>query len=563
MLAFRISIMCLGIICTLGSAFGKGIESLHVRGFSEPVVQTWLSLVGGEEDIDPAAIVGDSLICLGYLECNVYQHGDTIFVNTGKQYHFRSANVSGDSAVLWKVSNETLPWSRSGEFDLARITESANEILSWCESNGYPYARVEIDSFSVNADSHFVTPYVRVLAGPLVSIDFIGFEGNDISQSWMLAKESRLKNGMSFNQLRVQSAHRRLSQLEFIRSVREPRIVVGEAGRTGIVFEVEENKLSRLDLVAGLSPRNDIGEQTFTAYVDLQFLNLFGTGRRGKVKWTKPAKGIQELLFAWRETWLARLPLYLEGSFAQRVEDTLYVTRDYGARLGVPIASNTDIFGGVTRSELLADSAVASLLSISPHNTVFLELGILVDTRDHFRNPRSGYRFETSGSRGQRLTDSRPQGSNRRSFELRRAVIDLEFNHEVARYWIVHLSGHARLIESDEPRIQSSDRFRLGGANSLRGYREEQFLGSRIAWTSVEARYWLGLSSRVHFFTDWAAINDSPAAAAGTPRNLIRGAYGIGVRLETAIGVWGIDYGIADGSSPLNGQLHVSLLSLF
>ena len=41
------------------------------------------------------------------------------------------------------------------------------------------------------------------------------------------------------------------------------------------------------------------------------------------------------------------------------------------------------------------------------------------------------------------------------------------------------------------PFFEESDLYRLGGTNTLRGYRENQFLGSRIFWSNLEYRFLL------------------------------------------------------------------------
>ncbi len=509
-------------------------------------------------------VLVDSLVSQGYFAASTRLQGDTIFVDSGARFRLVPARMFGDSALLASTLLSQLLIMQNALYESWRIESSAEDILLWCEKNGYPYARVELDSLSLDLESELVTPYLKFSAGPRITIEYIEFSGNKISQAKLLARESRLKIGSEYDEGLASQARRRLSQLEYIRSVSDPRIVVNDEGKSGVLFDVSENKLSRIDIVAGLTPKTNDEAQTVTGLIDLQFLNLFGTGRRGKVFWQRPAGGVQQLALAWRESWIAGTPLHSDLSFEQRVEDTLYVTRKYGVRFGIPVSASTELFSGVSREELLADSVTAVALGFVTNQTLLYEVGAAVDTRDHLTNPRGGIRFESTAARGYRTTDEPPLGSDKTKFEQQRATVDVEVNREVFPFWIANFSGHARILASDEPRIQTADLYRLGGARTLRGYREEQFLGERIAWATVEARYWLGQSSRFALFSDWGAvsINSESGGAAGKDWDPHL-AYGIGLRLETGIGVWGVDYGIATGDSPLNGQLHVSLLSLF
>lgn len=513
---------------------------------------------------DAIMALQDSLIARGFFGATVDISGETLYVVAGNRYETAGVRWLGDSLVIDPMAFARVPLQTGREFEFWQVSESANGLLDWCEESGFPFARVEVDSFELDHISGHVTPHLRIAAGPRIAISFVNFEGNTISQNSLLLRESRLRIGSLYRESRIGMAKRRLSQLEYLRRVSDPKLVVDDQGRSGLVIPVEESKLSRLDAVAGLAPAAEGESQTVTGLVDLQLLNLFGSGRRAKVFWRRPSSKVQEIALAWREVWVAGTPFWADMSFAQRVEDTLYVTRRFGGKVGYPISASLEVFGGVAREELLADSTTARQLGLTTSATTLWESGFAVDTRNHRSNPRSGVKFETSIANGVRRTDVPPQGSDKRRFTQRRVSTDVEFNKEVRPYWIAHVSGHGRAVSSDEPQVPTPDLVRVGGARTLRGYREEQFLGSQVAWGTLEARYWLGNLSRVAIFGDFGAISrEMRREESKASVTTLKAAYGFGLRMETGLGVWGIDYGIAGGTSPLNGQLHVSLLSLF
>lgn len=507
----------------------------------------------------------DSLVGDGYFGAEVkFSPPDSFSVEAGDHYRVSAQRWLGDSTAIPASLFAEFPLHEGGRFEFWQIDEAAATILTWAEENGLPFARMEVDSLSIDHTAEVVTPHLRIQSGPSIAISFVQFEGNAISHEKLLLRESRLRLGSLYKESRIQQARRRLSQLEYLRRVEYPRIIIDDQGRSGLLVNVEENRLSRLDIVAGLSPAGEGESQSVTGLVDLQLLNLFGTGRRGKVFWQKPASGVQELALAWREAWIAGTPLRADLSFAQRVEDTLFVTRRYGIRAGYPVSATVELFAGVASEELLADSGTAAQLSIVPTQTKLAETGFIVDTRDHTTNPRGGIRFESSAATGARTTDRPPLGSTKTEFTQRRASADAEFYRELFPFWVLAIASHGRATLSDEPEIPVSDLYKVGGARTFRGYREEQFLGSQVAWGSIEARYWLGPASRIAMFGDFGLVIRQARVENGLVNSEIRRAsYGAGLRLETGIGVWGVDYGIAGGTSPLNGQLHVSLLSLF
>ena len=103
-----------------------------------------------------------------------------------------------------------------------------------------------------------------------------------------------------------------------------------------------------------------------------------------------------------------------------------------------------------------------------------------------------------------------------------------------------------------------SDLFRVGGATTLRGYRENQFRGASVGWLNIEYRFITGKISRLFLFSDVGFISDRQQQG-----DISRYSYGAGIRASTAIGQIGIDFGIGEGDSFTNGKIHLSLNGAF
>ncbi|MBK6766133.1 MAG: BamA/TamA family outer membrane protein [bacterium] len=484
-----------------------------------------LPRVIGGTDLDPRYVAGllaadssfefartrtlleDSLIALGYFAARVGSlSSDSLVYAKGERYTISQPRWLGDSAVVAASVFERLPLRAGERFEFWQVQESAQHILAWCDEHGRPFAALQTDSLEIDDHEASIRPHFLLQAGPEILISFVEFTGNAVSQPRLLLRESRLKLGEPFRASRVAQAGRRLRQLEYVRRVDEPRIVIDEQGKSGLLVNIEESRLSRVDAVAGLAPAPEGEAQTVTGLVDLQVMNLFGTGRRGKVFWQRPSRDIQELALAWREPWILGTPLRSDLTFAQRVEDTLFVTRKFGIRVAYPVSASVELFAGVSGEELLADSATSGQLGVVPTQTTLVESGFVVDTRDHLSNPRSGVRFESAAATGRRRADRAPVYSSRTKFTQQRALVDAELYRELFMDWILAFAAHARGTFSDEPEIPAADLYKVGGARTMRGYREEQFAGSQTGWGTVEARYWLGTASRFALFTDIGVI---------------------------------------------------------
>jgi hemolysin activation/secretion protein len=99
----------------------------------------------------------------------------------------------------------------------------------------------------------------------------------------------------------------------------------------------------------------------------------------------------------------------------------------------------------------------------------------------------------------------------------------------------VAVDGRVDWLQSDEAAVPLSEQFYIGGARTVRGYRENQFHGRRIAYARNELR--LGRSSRDGFyaFVDAGYVRQEPR---NRRHHRVRRAcgYGFGVRSVAAAG---------------------------
>ena len=487
-----------------------------------------------------------------------------VYVCEGELGTFGAVRWLGDSARVPAIAARRARCRPGAVFRWSQVADDANLIVESMSNSGYPFARVDVDwtmtdSLPAEIETHFL-----VSSGPLTKLDFIAFPGNRQTHEDLLRRETRLQTGDLFDQRKVETARRRLSRLDFIRRVGRSEIAVNDVGQTGVRFPIEEARSTRLDAVAGYLPGAQGRAAVLSGLVNLEFLNLFGTGRRGRVHWERPNERIQAVELAYREPWILGQPLALRLDFGQRVEDTLYVSRRISVRAELELGGKTTVWGALQYEAVFTDSASAEQLNLPNNRTSYTEAGLAFDTRDHPTNPRSGAFFSTQAGTGWRKRERSALGEPSGSFRHHRAGMDSEIAQELFPFWVADASVHARVLETTEPEALLPDLYRLGGARTLRGYREEQFLGSRVGWASAELRYLLGTASRVFAFCDAGSVYRERRTDAGLENStLVRAGAGVGLRIETNIGVWGFDYGVGQDDRLLSGKIHVSLQSSF
>ena len=149
----------------------------------------------------------------------------------------------------------------------------------------------------------------------------------------------------------------------------------------------------------------------------------------------------------------------------------------------------------------------------------------VTDTRDNIYNPTQGGRVSLSGEVAGAGGD----------FNFRKLTIEDQRYHKVGHAQVIALRGQYGVGWGD---ISEFNQYKVGGPNSLRGYREDQFRGSRMALATLEYRFPIVSKVQGALFTDWGAAWDDGY----TPKD-IHGSIGIGLSLTTPIGPLRLDYG--------------------
>ena len=138
----------------------------------------------------------------------------------------------------------------------------------------------------------------------------------------------------------------------------------------------------------------------------------------------------------------------------------------------------------------------------------------------------------------------------------------MEYTLSLAPRHLLNAALHAREFRSGG--IEISDLYRLGGATTLRGYREGQFLGSRLVWANLEYRLLVAPRSFVYLFSDVGYISTANGLVAGlTGSEQTKIGYGIGTRVDTALGLLGVSIALGQGDTFSTAKLHVRLINEF
>jgi outer membrane protein insertion porin family len=490
--------------------------------------------------------------------------GITFFVDEGRKTVLGNVHCSG----LLRFTEEEILGSfllRPGDsFDEALFEEDIDALLVNYEEIGYALTSCRIARLEtrIGEEMDSIDVYLEIDEGPIVTIDEIRVAGNLETASNVIVRETRVRPGELFDPDKQRSIQQRLQRLNIFSSVSEPELYLNR-GNGGLLITVQEGNANTFDGIVGYIPGQTNGESGYvTGLASVAMRNLFGTGRKFNLRWQREDRFSQELGIRYLEPWVLGYPVNLSIGFYQRQQDSTFVRRIIDPKAELMVTEEFAIAGFYRAEDIIPQSGTGGTVLKSSTQTIGGEL--VYDTRDDLYCPTSGARYGTDYQYGFRnvahIPDDRPDVQSRT--DVQKFGLDLDFYLMTFQRQVIAGGVHGREIRGEG--LDDTQMFRFGGSRTLRGYRENQFLGSRIAWSNFEYRFLLARRSFLFGFVDGGYYYVPEDHLNGVPSNdEFKYGYGLGVQVETALGFLGVSYALGQDDTFSTGKIHFGLINEF
>lgn len=485
-----------------------------------------------------------------------------------------SVTFEGRSAVSEGALRRLAEISEGSPLQQTVVERDVQAILAEYTELGFPFTAIRI---VVHPDDSLTPPRAALVfsitEGPRVALREITVQGNSATQNDVITREARLRSGDMFSQSRLDRLRSRLDRLQLFSSVGDIQLYLlndSSAGSPilrngGLLCTVQEGNATTFDGVLGYVPGATAQESGYlTGAVSLVMKNVFGTGRKIAARWQRETAATQELELHYTEPWFLQLPLDIGAGYFQRKQDSLYVKNVLSLRGDYNLTDELTL-SGTMNSESIYPSSNLQQFTVYESSSLFFGGEIKYDTRDNSRAPTSGLRYSTSYQSGTKKITGPAQfitQTDIKNYFTSRIAMDVDMYTMPWRRHVFALGVHGKQVTSSV--IELSDMFPIGGSTTVRGYRESQFFGSRIAWTSLEYRYLTGRLSHVFTFIDAGYFSrpDQTSSGIAAQEKLLTG-VGIGTRLETALGILGVSYALGKGDTFSTGKIHFGIVNEF
>ena len=394
--------------------------------------------------------------------------------------------------------------------------------------------------------------------------------GNKKTRNKVITREFVQKKGKPFNKFLVRRSVERVYNLGFFDDV-NVRMLPGEQDPNNVIIEIDvlEHKTGTITLGAGYSKSDGL-----MGIVEFGEDNLRGTGDKFKVHWEIGGKKkYKNYQISYLKPWIDSKGTSLGFSFFNREDEYTDYNED-----GSEVAEYNKKSRGFN---------ISFGRQTGEYTRDYLTLESRKDTYKWDDDDSSGFRYDKNAGKGtnwdngsynfasdnyvknnfgrinsvtwQKVYDSRdniyePTRGRRISYTTQWAGHGLggdfdfyKFTAEARMYKklgaknVLAFRARGGFIQGDAPYSQL---FTLGGADSLRGYEDDQFRGKYMYNATLEFRFPIVKKVSGVLFTDIGDAWDAPNVTWYNGKKTFNYGVGAGVRITTPIGPVKLDYGV-------------------
>lgn len=484
----------------------------------------------------------------------------TLALDEGPLFRLARLVVFGNRHLSAEQVREKLGLAPGDKLQLKTLRKGIENLLRRYRRDGYYLASVAFKKLDFYPQEGKADVVLAVHEGTPVRLSRFVLLGLRGTRPRTVLRDLGLRPGEVVREGWLSSVPGRLRRLGIVELREPPELRFLPDSTAVVVLKLREGRTSHFDGALGYNPPTGLQNGYFTGLIDLQFGNLFGTGRALTAFWQKRGPLTQEMRLSYREPWIAGLPVHGEFAFSQLVQDTLFVRRGWHAGgVAYPFESGEVRFA-FGQEQVLVDSLGRSRFGLAGSRGSVLRLGVGIQALDNPINPAQGYSYRADFQLLHKRFDASPDSLLPGRADLRRAGVDFELAVPLWGRQVAYLALHGREVNMGRRTVPLDELLRIGGTNGLRGYRDEQFWGDRALLATLEYRFLLDRDSRLALFVDAGYIGRRREDGVETT---LKAGFGFGLQTRTDLGLIRFDYGLGQGDSFRQGKLHLRLINAF
>ncbi len=418
---------------------------------------------------------------------------------------------------------------------------------------GDPFVIVELENLKPSTQQNTLQANLKITTQKKRNLTAIKIRGYENFPRAFLRYSIGIKEGMLFQQQKINQRSLLLENLSFVKNTKAPEVLFTNEA-TEVYLYLEKVPNNNFDGILGFTTNEETNKLELNGYLNLLLSNNLNFGEQLEIQYRNDGNLQEKFQTTVELPYLFKSPVGLEMGLSLFKQDSTFSTVEKNILASYRFDTKSKVFAGYKdyESSNLLDEQQAGGFIEDYTSQFFVFGGSFINSQNSLLFPNKT-QILLKNELGTRKTLTSDDSQYK---------IELTANHILNLNSLnsVYLNNNTRFLVSEKH--FTNELFRFGGINSIRGFDENSIDASFLSVLNTEYRFLLNLNTYLHSIIDIAYFNNETLDLKSQIYS-----FGLGMGLRTKAGTFKIE--IANGTFEgqdfkfSNTKLHLSLNSRF
>ena len=403
---------------------------------------------------------------------------------------FFSLNQKIKEARLNKNSNKSKKTSKTDTLNISinNLEKTLKEYLEKLEITGRSFSKVKLNNIIVKKNILYAD--LNLIESEKRTVNEIIVKGYDQFPKKYLKNYFKIEKNSVFNKSKLKQISNYSKNLDFIKESKAPEVLFTNDS-TFIYLYFEKKSNSSVDAFINFTS-NESGDLQLIGNIDLKLQNALNNGETFRLFWNSIGNERQEFRISSSIPYIFNSKISPDIAFSIYRQDSSFTNTKFESNFNYNLNSKLKL--GLSFNSESSENLQENNSNVSSYKNIFfgLNLNYSLLNQDIFKN----YKFllHVNPEFGNRKTDY----SRSNQFKINSTISYLwEFNQRNYLY----TRNQTGFLNSDD--YLNNELYRIGGANSVRGFNEQSIFTKSFSYFNIEYRFLTSSKSYLYSITDF------------------------------------------------------------
>ncbi len=364
------------------------------------------------------------------------------------------------------------------------------------EEKGQSFAEVKLKNIKIQQNQ--MSAEVSVLSSKARVINSVIIKGYERFPRSFLKNVLPLEKKPLFTSKKTKELSKLISSLSFVEELKAPEALFTRDS-TLLYLYLKQKEASSFDGLVNFTSKENGKGLLFNGTLDLNLVNALHSGETIRLFWNSIGNQRQEFLFHSELPYVLKTPMKLTVDFTIYKQDSSFLNTRFTAALGYSPHPNKTIYTAfeTENSSIIQEN---SLNQIDPYSNSFISVGYT------YIKPHPNNLYPTKAMLQVSTALGKRKGTTATNTQYKIAL-QASYTFDISERQAIFLQNTSGYLKSDTYVV--NELYRIGGANSLRGFNEQSIFSPQYSFFNLEYRYITAQDSYLYTITDFGVVKNS------------------------------------------------------